>query len=151
MKHATARLISRAVEALPASTSGRALAAILAIQAALPFTTATVASAAALSGTWSGSGYVTPAEGKRERVRCRITYSAQSSRVYSVYAVCASPSAKVVQTGEVLQVNPSRYIGDFYNSQFDVSGRVRVKISGRSQTVTFFGAAGRGSLSLTKR
>lgn len=103
-----------------------------------------------LAGTWNGSGYVSPAYGKRENVRCRITYNRHTPKVFSVSAVCASPSAKVHQTGEVLMVNPNLYVGDFYNPQFDVSGRVRVRLSGSRQTVTFSGARGSGSISLSR-
>lgn len=109
------------------------------------------ASAASLSGTWSGGGYVKPTDGKRERVHCRVTYSQQSSKVFSVSAVCASKSNKIRQSGEVLKVSSTRYVGDFYNSQFDISGRVRVKISGNTQTVTFKSASGYGSMTLRKR
>jgi hypothetical protein len=48
-------------------------------------------------------------------------------------------------------VSPNRYVGDFYNSEYDISGRVRVVISGSSQTVTFSSAKGSGSLSLKKQ
>lgn len=48
-------------------------------------------------------------------------------------------------------VTPTRYIGDFYNSQYDISGRIRVSISGSSQTVTFASDRGSGSLSLRRR
>ncbi len=106
--------------------------------------------AAELAGTWNGSGYVNPKDGKREKVRCRITYNRHTPKVFSVSAVCASPSAKVNQTGEVLMVNPNLFVGDFYNPEFDVSGRVRVRLSGSRQTVTFSGPRGSGSVSLSK-
>lgn len=109
------------------------------------------AQAASLSGTWSGSGYVNPKDGPREKVRCRISYAQQSKTVFGVRAVCATTSTKIIQTGEVLMVNPNRYVGDFYNSQYDVSGRVRVKLSGSRQTVTFSSKSGSGSMSLRKR
>lgn len=92
-----------------------------------------VASAASgLDGSWRGSGYVTPTSGERESVRCSVQYSRQSSKVFSVSAKCATASATIVQTGEVLEVSGGRYVGDFYNSQYDVSGRVRVQLSGNS-------------------
>jgi hypothetical protein len=108
------------------------------------------ASAASLAGTWRGNGYVAPKSAAREKVRCRVTYRKQSAKVFSVRAVCASKSATVRQTGTVLMVNRNRYIGDFYNSQFDVSGRVRVTLHGASQTVTFSGGSGHGRLTLRK-
>ena len=109
------------------------------------------ANAASLAGTWSGSGYINPKSGKREKVRCRITYRRESKKVYGVVATCASASGKIRQTGEVLKVTAKRYVGDFYNSQFDVSGRIRVIISGSTQTVTFSGKAGGGKVALKKR
>lgn len=107
--------------------------------------------AATIEGTWSGSGYVNPKDGPREKVRCRITYSKQSQKVFGVHATCATTSTKILQTGEVLMVNPNRYVGDFYNSQYDVSGRVRVRVSGGRQTVSFSSARGHGSITLHKK
>lgn len=109
------------------------------------------AAAASLQGSWSGKGYVSPKEGARESVTCRISYSQESGTVYGVKATCASPSASIRQTGEVLMVNPNLFVGDFYNPDFDMSGRVRVTLSGSSQTVTFSGDHGSGSIILTKR
>ena len=124
---------------------------------ALPVLLATLAGssltahAGPIDGTWSGSGYVQVTDGKREKVRCRVTYSRQTDKVFSVKATCASPSNKIYQTGEVLKVGNDRYVGDFYNNQFDISGRVRVSVSGSSQTVSFKSASGHGSMSLSKR
>lgn len=112
---------------------------------------APAAEAAPIDGSWSGNGYVQPNNGQRERVRCRVSYSRQSAKVYGVSAICASPSANIRQTGEVLMVTPTRFVGDFYNSQFDISGRVSVTISGRSQIVSFRSASGSGSMTLTKQ
>lgn len=109
------------------------------------------AMAAELQGSWSGSGYVSPKSGARERVQCRVSYARQSSKVFSVSARCATPSVKINQTGEVLEVGRGRYVGDFYNAEYDVSGRVRVTVTGSRQKVTFSGAQGHGSLSLRRR
>lgn len=129
----------------------RNLFLILAFTVASVGSHSSLANAASINGTWSGSGYVQPSNGKRETVRCKVTYSQQSAKVYGVSAVCASPSTKIRQTGEVLMVNPNRYVGDFYNSDFDISGRVNVSISGNNQTVSFKSGSGHGSLSLSKR
>ena len=117
---------------------------------ALPLSSAFAASD--LEGSWSGSGYVMPTSGAKENVRCRVRYDRQSKTVYHVSANCESSetNTKVVQTGEVLEVSGGRYVGDFYNAEYDISGRVRVQISGNQQTVTFSGSRGQGSLSLTK-
>lgn len=104
-----------------------------------------------LRGTWVGSGHINPGNGQRERVRCRVTYSPRSARIIGVVATCASPSATLRQTGELVKVSESRYVGDFYNSQFDLSGRVRVLLSGGRQTVTLSSSRGGGSLVLRRR
>jgi hypothetical protein len=117
--------------------------------AILPLSSAQAASD--LEGTWNGGGYVLPKSGARESVRCRVRYDRQSKTVFRVTANCASASTKVVQTGEVLEVSGGRYVGDFYNPEYDISGKVRVQVSGNSQTVSFSGAQGQGNLSLTKR
>lgn len=109
------------------------------------------AGAASLEGTWSGSGVANPKDGKREKVRCRITYRRQTEKVYSVAAACATTSVKFRQTGKLLKVSPTRYIGDFYNPEYDVSGRVRVIVRGSAQTVTFNSARGNGRVTLSKR
>lgn len=104
-----------------------------------------------LDGTWSGGGYVVPKSGARENVRCRVRFSRQSSKVFSVAATCSSATTNIVQTGEVLEVSAGRFAGDFYNSQYDISGRIRIQMSGTHQTVNFSGAQGQGSLSLNKQ
>jgi hypothetical protein len=109
------------------------------------------AQAASLDGVWVGGGFVEPREGRRESVRCRVRYSQVTSNVYSVSARCASPSGRIDQTGEVVRVNANRYVGDFYNAQFNVSGRARVRLNGSSQSVTLWGGAGSGRLTLRKR
>jgi hypothetical protein len=107
--------------------------------------------AASIEGTWSGSGFVKPKDSKRQKVRCRITYFRESKKVFGVRASCATTSNKILQTGKVLKVSSKRYIGDFYNQQFDISGRVRVSVSGSRQTVSFSSLRGHGRVSLRKR
>ncbi len=115
------------------------------------FTSPYQTQAASIDGTWSGSGFVKPDDGPREKVRCRITYSRSGKKLFDVRATCATSSNKIRQTGEVLMVSPSRYVGDFYNSEYDVSGRVRVKVSGSRQTVSFRSKSGHGRVTLRRR
>lgn len=129
----------------------RTLALILPLLLAASVGGALAAKAAPIDGTWSGGGYVKPTDGKRERVRCRVTYRRQTSKVYSVSAVCASASTQIRQTGEVLKVSSTRYVGDLFNSEYNIAGRVRIRVRGRSQSVSFSSSAGRGSMTLRKR
>lgn len=105
----------------------------------------------ALEGSWSGGGFVHPTNGQREKVSCRVTYHQTSDTVHSVKATCASASAKIVQTGQLTTVNESRYIGDFTNAEYNISGSVRVVVRGNTQDVTFSSSSGTGSLALKKR
>lgn len=115
------------------------------------FLQATSSVAASLQGSWSGRGFVKPKAEQRERVRCRVSYTRLSRKVFAVSARCASASATLRQTGTVLMVRSNVYVGDFYNSQFDVRGRIRVTVSGAKQTVRLSSRDATGQLSLRKR
>lgn len=104
-----------------------------------------------LQGSWSGSGYVKVTDGKRESVRCRVSYSPQGASVVAVAATCASASATIRQSGQLSMVSPNRYIGEFYNSEYDISGKIRVSVSGGSQQVSFTSSKATGAMSLSKR
>lgn len=109
------------------------------------------ASATSLDGVWSGSGVVNPKDGPREKVRCRLSYRRESEKVFGLTATCATRSSKVHQTGKLLKVGPTSYVGDFYNPSYDVSGRVRVVVRDSVQTVSFHSAKGSGRVTLRKR
>lgn len=129
----------------------KSLTAIITIAMAPIMMPTLPAHSAGLQGTWRGSGYINPTNGARERVRCVVSYSRVTSRVFSVGASCASNSGSVRQTGELLRIRDSLYVGDFYNQQFNIRGRVRVQVRGGRQTVTFSSSDGGGRLTLTKR
>ena len=122
---------------------GLATAALILLPASL--------AAATLDGSWSGDGAITPRNGERERIRCRVTYSRLSAKVYSVSATCASASTTIRQSGTVLMVRPDVFVGDFYNQQYDMSGRIRVVVSGSTQNVTLSSRDGSGWLRLRRR
>jgi len=127
------------------------LAKLSAAAVLLATASATASLADPLQGSWSGSGYVKPGDGKRESVRCRVQYSPQGSAVVAVSATCASASVTIRQSGQLSMVSPNRYVGDFYNTDYDISGRIRVSVSGGSQTVSFTSSKASGSMSLSKR
>lgn len=129
----------------------KVLIAALTIAVVSQVATVTPSYAGSLVGTWSGSGTAKQANGPREKVRCRITYSKVTAKLYKVRSVCASTSARVTHTGEVLRSSPTRFAGDFYVPSFDVTGRVRVRLNGSRQTVSFTSTAGSGTVTLTRR
>ncbi|XSG83302.1 MAG: hypothetical protein ACPW61_05855 [Methyloligella sp. ZOD6] len=118
---------------------------------ALAISSLSATAASGIEGTWSGSGTANPKNGKAESIRCKVTYRRESPKVVGVNALCATSSNKFRQTGSLLQVNDSRYVGDFHNAQFDVSGRLTVTVRGGSQSVSFSSPRGTGSMNLRKQ
>jgi hypothetical protein len=104
-----------------------------------------------LAGSWSGGGWVSFASGTREKARCRARYSKASSNSYRLRATCATASGKATQTATVYRLSSGRYRGTFYNSDYNVSGTIRVVVRGRSQSVSLAGDGASASLRLRKR
>lgn len=104
-----------------------------------------------LEGYWRGSGFVHPTDGQREKIRCRVTFQRLSASVFSVRALCASQATNITQTGELRRVGSNRYAGEFYNSDFNVRGRIQTRLQGNRQSVTFRSEAGYGQLRLFRR
>ncbi|MGI9422309.1 MAG: hypothetical protein ACR2PA_03885 [Hyphomicrobiaceae bacterium] len=109
------------------------------------------AQAIGLTGKWSGEGTAKLPSGKTERFWCRVTYDAVSAKVFGVRAICASPSIKIIQSGQVLQVRPNTYVGEFRNDSYDIGARVRVVVHGQRQSVMLSAGHGTGRLELLKR
>ncbi len=104
-----------------------------------------------LTGSWSGGGWVSLASGKREKARCRARYSKASSNSYRLSATCATSGGKASQTATVYRLSKGRYRGTFYNSEYNVSGSIRVVVRGRSQSVSLAGNGTSASIRLSKR
>ena len=104
-----------------------------------------------LVGSWSGSGTVTLANGAREKARCRASYISAGGRTYAMTATCATAAAKVSQTAIVSQNTKNRFGGTFYNPEFGVTGRIRIIVNGKRQTVYLTGSAGRATFNMQRR
>ena len=104
-----------------------------------------------IEGSWRGSGYFKPSSGTKERIRCRVSYSKVTSKIFSFSGTCANPSGSVRQTGEILRATDNRYVGEFHNSEFGISGRIRVIVRGNRQAVTLTSNQGSGQLNLSRR
>lgn len=126
-------------------------AAALLAAAAVTVAPAHAAVAAELAGSWSGAGTVTLSNGAREKARCRATYTPAGGRTYAMSATCATASAKVSQTAILSRNTSNRFGGTFYNPEFGVTGRIRIIVSGKRQTVHLSGSAGRATFSLSRR
>jgi hypothetical protein len=103
-----------------------------------------------LEGTWSGSGTMQQVDGPPQKLMCRINYKRETDKVFRLAAKCVTVSSTINQTGQLLKVNPGVYVGEFYAASYDVSGRIRVVIDDRVQTMTFKSPQAQGSVTLTK-
>jgi len=127
----------------------RRLRAGLAVFAALVLG-AEAASAADLEGTWSGGGTITFASGDKERARCKASFERISARQFNVNASCATASVRVDQTARIQQVGDNTYAGRFTNTDYNLTGDIRLTVNGRNQTVQLSSGATTGTLSLRK-
>jgi len=109
------------------------------------------AKSGSLAGSWSGSGWVSFSNGKRERTRCHAHYSANGGKSYSLSATCATSSGKASQHATVYEVSHNRFRGTFHNTEYNVTGSIRVVLNGNSQSVTLSGDSNSAALSLSRR
>ena len=108
------------------------------------------AHAAKLEGAWGGGGRVWFASDGREYARCSAIYTHRTNERYVVTAVCATPSARVVQTASLRRVADDRYKGTFLNREYRVSGTIFVRVWGNRQTVRLASSSGWASLKLSR-
>lgn len=109
-----------------------------------------IAQTANLQGAWSGSGRVVLPSGDAERARCRATFQQQSARTFSMSAVCATASTRIAQVARVQRVSASKFEGQFYNREHDISGTIRISVQGDRLSASLSGGGGRGTFSLSR-
>jgi len=103
-----------------------------------------------LEGSWSGGGTVNLSSGATERARCRASFSRQSGNSFGMSAVCATSSARVAQTARIQQVGANQFAGDFHNSEYGVSGTIRITINANRLSASLSGGGGSAQLSLSR-
>ncbi len=108
------------------------------------------AQSSSLQGSWRGSGRIVLPSGSSERARCRARFTRASRSTYRMSAVCATASARVSQTATLRRVGSGRYSGQFYNSQYDLSGNIYVRQRGNRLTASLRGGGGSARISLRR-
>jgi hypothetical protein len=108
------------------------------------------AESASLEGSWRGGGSVAFTSGARERAQCRAQYRRASVNAYTVTATCATPSGRATQTATLRRVGDNAYQGQFRNAEYDVSGTIRVTVSGNRQSVRLTGDSGSAAFELRR-
>lgn len=133
--------------------SGRHLKVLfrIALLGGVIITSATAVSAqqAGIGGFWSGGGTMTLRSGNAENVRCRATFTPVGNGA-TMTAICANATARVTQTADLTRVSASRYVGDFVNAEFGISGSIRITLSGNSLNAALSGGGGSASLNLNR-
>lgn len=105
---------------------------------------------APLEGTWNGSGTMQAMDRPPQKLTCRINYKRETDKVFSLAARCVTVSTSINQTAQLLKVNPGVYTGKFQIASYDISGRVRVVVSGNAQTMSFQSSRANGTVNLKK-
>ena len=105
---------------------------------------------AGLEGAWSGGGSVRFPSGETERARCRANFSRRGSGSFSMSAVCATASLRVQQTALVAQTGPNRYVGNFVNDEYGISGSIQITLKGKSLNASLAGGGGSATMSMSR-
>jgi hypothetical protein len=103
-----------------------------------------------LVGTWAGNGSINFSSGSKERARCRAHFAKTGETSYEMSASCATASAKVDQSAQLTRVGANRYVGSFFNQQYNTGGHILITVSGRTGNVNLSGEAGTAFFSLRK-
>jgi hypothetical protein len=127
----------------------RRLVAVAAVGALIGAVVPALAQQVRIAGTWSGSGSVIFPSGSKESARCRATFS-ESGNGASMNASCATASARVNQSAELSRVGANRFIGDFHNAEYNISGSIRITVNGNTLSASLTGGGGTASFSLSR-
>jgi hypothetical protein len=102
-----------------------------------------------LTGDWSGSGYITMSDGKRERLRCRASYSVTSAgEAVDIAIRCASDSYKFDLSGYLRNSNGA-VSGQWSETNFNSAGTLSGRASGNSIKAQAVGSTFSAGLSMT--
>jgi hypothetical protein len=92
--------------------------------------TATPAAAQTIVGSWSGGGLIIFPSGEKERARCRATFRKAGGGGVSMNGVCATASVRVSQSASLSRLTSTTYSGEFFNTEFNISGSIRIRMQG---------------------
>jgi hypothetical protein len=120
---------------------GVALAAASALAGALGVVsvTATPAAAQSIIGQWSGGGLIIFPSGEKERARCRATFRNVGGGGVSMNGVCATASVRVSQSASLSRLTSTTYSGEFFNTEFNISGSIRIRLHGNKINASLSG------------
>lgn len=100
-----------------------------------------------LAGSWSGSGTLRLANGKREKLRCTAYYTKKGSNGLGLAIRCASPASQINMRG-VLRGGGSAVTGTWEERTFNAGGSVSGTATNSSLRLSIRGSVS-GSLSIS--
>lgn len=116
---------------------GAALAAAAALS--VVSVTATPAAAQTIVGSWSGGGLIIFPSGEKERARCRATFRNVGGGGVSMHGVCATASVRISQSASLSRLTSTTYSGEFFNTEFNISGSIRIRMQGNRLNASLSG------------
>ena len=124
-----------------AGFGGAALAAASALAGVLSVVgiAATPAAAQTIIGSWSGGGLIIFPSGEKERARCRATFRNVGGGGVSMNGVCATASVRVSQSASLSRLTSTTYSGEFYNTEYNLSGSIRIRMQGNKLNASLSG------------
>ena len=134
------------------SFGARAATVIVALAGALGATVAVSSPAAAQSliGSWNGNGTIVFPSGERERARCRATFQNSGGGGVSMRAICATSSVRVVQTASLSRLTGNTFSGEFYNTEYNIGGSIRIRLQGNRLNASLTGGGGSAQFSMNR-
>jgi hypothetical protein len=112
--------------------------------------TSTPAAAQSILGSWSGGGTIIFPSGETERARCRATFRTAGGGDVSMQGVCATASVRVSQSASLMRLTSTTYSGEFHNTEYNLSGSIRIRIQGNKLTASLSGGGGTAHFVLAK-
>lgn len=124
----------------------------VALTGALGLLAAGAGEAAAQSpvGSWAGGGTIIYPSGEKERARCRATFRSSGGGGLAMRAVCATASVRVIQNAALSRLTSSTYSGEFTNTEYGISGSIRIRIRGNKLSASLNGGGGSAHFSLNR-
>jgi hypothetical protein len=133
-----------------ASRIGAMTAAVAAIAALSSPYDAPAQQLASLEGSWSGNGRVLFPSGASESARCRAIFRKAGGNSFSMSATCATQSARVQQTANLERVSANRFVGDFHNAEYNVTGSITISVRGSGLSASMSGGGASAQFSLQR-
>jgi hypothetical protein len=103
-----------------------------------------------IAGNWSGSGVVRLPNGNSESVKCRASFTHVGNGA-RMNATCANASVRVSQSAELTRAGGNRFVGDFVNAEYNISGSIRIVMNGsNSMSAALSGGGGTATFTLSR-